>query len=85
MTGMQQQKVQRVEDPNGIPTCTPRIMVQRYDIATTIYVPFQRSNLWKGSAVTINGTWDGNVGDAVTIATDPPPFPCLTTLNVECC
>lgn len=59
-----------VEDPNGIPTCTPRITVQRYDIATTLYVPFQLSNLWKGSAVTItvNGTYDGNAGDVVATA-----------------
>ncbi len=31
---MQQQQVQPVEDPNGIPTGTPRIMVQRYNTAS---------------------------------------------------
>ncbi len=50
---MQHRQAQCVEDPYGIPTCTPRIMIQRYAVGTTSYVPFQLSNLWKGRAVTV--------------------------------
>ena len=59
------------EDPNGLPSCTPKIMVQRYDTGTAAHVPFQISNLWKGRSVTISvtGTYDGNAGDVVASVT----------------
>ncbi len=58
------------EDPAGIPTCTLKISTQRY-IVPTDYVPFALTNLWKNRSVTvtINGTYDGNVGDVVAAVT----------------
>ncbi len=59
------------EDPNGLPTCTPKIMVQRYETGAALYVPFPLSNLWKGRSVTVRvtGTYDGNAGDVVASTT----------------
>lgn len=33
------------QDPAGIPTCTPRILTNRYDTPTAPYLPFQRTVL----------------------------------------
>lgn len=49
-----------LEDPNGLPTCTLKIDVQRIDLVFG-YVPFRLSNLWRGRSVSvrINGTFNG--------------------------
>ena len=54
------------EDPAGIPTCTPKVFVQRID-ANGDYFPFQISNLWRGRSVTvtISGIYNGEAGDVV--------------------
>jgi hypothetical protein len=56
-----------VEDPAGIPTCTPRIFVPRYDTTSMTHVPFEITNLWKGRTATvrIDATYDGNAGEVV--------------------
>jgi hypothetical protein len=68
-----------IEDPNGVPACTARIMVQRYDPIAMDHFPFQISNLWRGRSVTITvvGTFDGSGGDVIVTAVsgsnDPQP------------
>jgi hypothetical protein len=68
-----------IEDPNGLPVCTPRIMVPRYDVIAMQHFPFQISNLWRGRSVTVTvaGTFDGSGGDVVVTAAsgsnDPQP------------
>jgi hypothetical protein len=68
-----------IEDPNGLPACTPRIFVPRYDTVAMQHFPFQISNLWRGRSVTVSvvGTFDGSGGDVVVTAAsgsnDPQP------------
>ncbi len=61
------------QDPNGIPVCTPNIIVQRFDpTAVPVgYVPFEISSLWKGRAttVTINAIYDGGGGNVLASVT----------------
>lgn len=60
-----------VEDPAGIPTCTPRVIVQRYDVMSQTFVPLEISNLWKGRTTTvrIDAVYDGNAGEVVASVT----------------
>jgi hypothetical protein len=60
-----------LEDPAGIPTCSPRIIVQRYDPSTMGPVPFEITNLWKGhtAGVRIDATFDGTAGEIVATVT----------------
>jgi hypothetical protein len=68
-----------IEDPNGLPSCTPRIFVPRYDTVAMQHFPFQISNLWRGRSVSVSvvGTFDGSGGDVVVTAAsgsnDPQP------------
>jgi hypothetical protein len=60
-----------LEDPAGIPTCTPRVLVQRFDTTANDLVPFEISNLWKGrtAAIRIDATYDGTAGELVASVT----------------
>jgi Domain of unknown function DUF11 len=58
------------EDPNGIPTCTPKIFVQKWTVGVG-YAPLQINNLWRGRAttVTVNATYSGGGGNVVAETT----------------
>lgn len=50
-----------LEDPAGIPSCTPRILTPRYDVPSAQYQPFQLASLWRDRTVTITlqGSYTG--------------------------
>lgn len=61
-----------LEDPAGIPTCTPIIAVSRYYPDLMEYFPFLVTNLWKGGTTTtigVHATYDGTAGQVLASVT----------------